>query len=500
MMSRACLIIATIVAMGCGSGTKPNTPGTGGSGGVATLSLPGTGGSVGAGGSIVVGGSFVTGGIASTGGIVVSGGATSGGGSTAVVSTGGVVGSGGASTSSLPGTGGTTVVSTVDASADTGVSVGTIDAGGIDGTVDVPNTGGIIGNGGSVGTGGGGGNATGGTSTTGAGGTTGGTISMGGTSAAGGTTSVESTGLDGTWTWVSLACSGTDVPFAPDTTLTTFQISGNTGELTIIRSACPVAGGGGTESGNMTFSYPSAGHVTISSPLPITCVPANCSADCDGSRTFGLTGTYTYTIQGNQATLTDQQTSDICPSGYLYMVWQKQGSGGTGGSTGSGGTGGSTGSGGITGTGGTTSPNTGLACPLGTWTPPSPGIICGTTNASEVLVVTETVAGQYSVTLTAGPLNHQGSCQMMTWGSLSATYTNGVLIFTLNPDSDTCAQKLGTMTMTINADCTQGTMKTTTVGCLNCGATGANGGNGCSGCGSMTCPPTGPDIIAVRSP
>jgi hypothetical protein len=35
---------------------------------------------------------------------------------------------------------------------------------------------------------------------------------------------------------------------------------------------------------------------------------------------------------------------------------------------------------------------------------------------------------------------------------------------------------------------------------LNCGATGANGGNGCSGCGSMTCPPTGPDIIAVRSP
>jgi len=182
------------------------------------------------------------------------------------------------------------------------------------------------------------------------------------------------------------------------------------------------------------------------------------------------------------------------------MVWQKQGSGGTGGSTGSGGTGGSTGSGGITGTGGTTSPNTGLACPLGTWTPPSPGIICGTTNASEVLVVTETVAGQYSVTLTAGPLNHQGSCQMMTWGSLSATYTNGVLIFTLNPDSDTCAQKLGTMTMTINADCTQGTMKTTTVGCLNCGATGANGGNGCSGCGSMTCPPTGPDIIAVRSP
>ena len=360
---------------------------------------------------------------------------------------------------------------------------------------------------GSVGTGGGGGNATGGTSTTGAGGATGGTISTGGTSAAGGTTSVESTGLDGTWTWVSLACSGTDVPFAPDTTLTTFQISGSTGELTIIRSACPTSGGGGTESGNMTFSYPSAGHVTISSPLPITCVPANCSADdCDGSRTFGLTGTYTYTIQGNQATLTDQQTGlapDICPAGYLNMVWQKQGSGGTGGSTGSVGTGGSIGSGGITGAGGSTSSTSAPACPLGTWTTTGLGIVCGTINASGVWAVTETVAGQYSVTLTAGPLNHQGSCQMMTWGSLSATYMSGALTFALNPDSDTCAQKLATTTMTIDADCTQGTMKTTTVGCLNCdndNTGNANGGNGCSGCGSMTCPPTGPDTIGVRSP
>ena len=89
---------------------------------------------------------------------------------------------------------------------------------------------------------------------------------------------------------------------------------------------------------------------------------------------------------------------------------------------------------------------------------------------------------------------------MMTWESLSATYMSGVLTFAFNPDSDTCAQKLLTTTMTINADCSQGTMKLTTTGCLNCDATVANGGNGCSGCGSMTCLPTEPDIIAVRSP
>jgi hypothetical protein len=37
MMSRACLIIATIVAMGCGSGTKPSTPGYGGASGQQCL-------------------------------------------------------------------------------------------------------------------------------------------------------------------------------------------------------------------------------------------------------------------------------------------------------------------------------------------------------------------------------------------------------------------------------------------------------------------------------
>jgi len=126
------------MAIGCGSG--------------------GNGG--GNGGSVVVGGSLGTGGVINTGGIVVSGGATSGGGSTAVVSTGGVVGSGGASTSSLPGTGGTTVVSTVDASAGTdgnaGIdgSVGTGGSAGIDADIDIGGAGGIVGTGGSIGSGG----------------------------------------------------------------------------------------------------------------------------------------------------------------------------------------------------------------------------------------------------------------------------------------------------------------------------------------------------------
>jgi hypothetical protein len=108
------LIIAVLMAVGCVLGNEPNTPGTGGSRGT--------------GGSIVVGGSLVTGGIASTGGIVVSGGATSAGGSTAVVSTGGVIGSGGASTSPLPGTGGSVGGSTTSGGGSTGTSNTGVDA------------------------------------------------------------------------------------------------------------------------------------------------------------------------------------------------------------------------------------------------------------------------------------------------------------------------------------------------------------------------------------
>ena len=154
------------------------------------------------------------------------------------------------------------------------------------------------------------------------------------------------------------------------------------------------------------------------------------------------------------------------------------------------------GNGGSTGTGGTTPPSTGLACPLGTWTADL-GVLCGTTNAYGVAVVTEIVAGRYSVTMTVGPMpgRSQDSCEMSTIVSLSATYANGVLIYTFNPDPDTCPNKLATATATINADCTQWRGKTDFAGCETCDVTGM-----CSGCGSMNCPSTGPGSIAVRSP
>jgi len=179
------------------------------------------------------------------------------------------------------------------------------------------------------------------------------------------------------------------------------------------------------------------------------------------------------------------------------------GSTGTGGSLGTGGivsTGGIVGSGGAISTGGTAASTSGPACPLGTWIADL-GVICGATNAYLVLVVTQLATGRYAVTSTVGPISHhvlltdEDSCQMMTLVSLSATYANGVLIFTFNPDSNTCAQKLTTSTMTINADCTQGSAKSVTAGCETCDTQG-----NCFGCGSMTCPDTGSYYMAVHSP
>jgi len=143
--------------------------------------------------------------------------------------------------------------------------------------------------------------------------------------------------LDGTWTWVSASCnrpglSSTDadpVGHAPTT------ISGSLGEDT---STIPVTGESCTITVSFTVSYPSAGSFTFtwSSTSTIAC-SAGCSSLCSGIPTADclcgvgfvvsnrvLSGTYT--IQGNQATLTIPQMpadDSLCPSGLEVITLQK---------------------------------------------------------------------------------------------------------------------------------------------------------------------------------
>jgi hypothetical protein len=148
----------------------------------------------------------------------------------------------------------------------------------------------------------------------------------------------------------------------------------------MIRSACPTSGGGGTETSDLTLSYPSAGRLNIISSQHPTCVPANCSSgDCTGDSSTAGVLTSTYTIQGNQLTWTTQQTPDNyppCRSGLQVVTLSSNtGTGGTSGTGGSvvnpiGGAGGvvviNTGGTGGTSTGGTTgqscSSTTGQSC------------------------------------------------------------------------------------------------------------------------------------------
>ena len=123
--------------------------------------------------------------------------------------------------------------------------------------------------------------------------------------------------LDGTWTWLSVTCNG--IPVSMVTITATF--SGSSGEFTnTLGVSCALTT-------SYTVSYPSAGSFTWTMSSAGTCNPANCAAPsiCNApASNHVFSGTYT--IQGNQATLTIPQTpADYasCASGFEVITMQK---------------------------------------------------------------------------------------------------------------------------------------------------------------------------------
>ena len=126
----------------------------------------------------------------------------------------------------------------------------------------------------------------------------------------------DSGALDGTWTWVSLTCNG--IPVSMVTITATF--SGSSGEFTNgLDASCALTT-------SCTVGYPSAGSFTWTMSSAETCNPANCVPSICNAPASNHVFSGTYTIQGNQATLTIPQTpADYagCASGFEVITMQK---------------------------------------------------------------------------------------------------------------------------------------------------------------------------------
>jgi hypothetical protein len=122
--------------------------------------------------------------------------------------------------------------------------------------------------------------------------------------------------LDGTWTWVSLTCNGT----AMSMVTITATFSGSSGEFTnTLNASCAAIT-------SCTVSYPSAGSFTWTMSSAMTCNPANCVPSICNAPASNHVFSGTYTIQGNQATLTIPQTpadNAGCASGFEVITMQK---------------------------------------------------------------------------------------------------------------------------------------------------------------------------------
>jgi hypothetical protein len=126
----------------------------------------------------------------------------------------------------------------------------------------------------------------------------------------------DSGALDGTWTWVSATCNGT----AMSMVTITATFSGSSGELTNTLDASCAA------TTSCTVSYPSAGSFTWTMSSAETCNPANCVPSICNAPASNHVFSGTYTIQGNQATLTIPQTpADYagCASGFEVITMQR---------------------------------------------------------------------------------------------------------------------------------------------------------------------------------
>ncbi len=124
--------------------------------------------------------------------------------------------------------------------------------------------------------------------------------------------------LDGTWTWVSWTCNGTAMSMVPITA----TFSGSSGELANTLSVAPSC----SMTTCCTVSYPSAGSFTWTMSSAPTCDPANCIPSMCNSPASNHVFAGTYTIQGNQATLTIPQApaDDAgCASGLEVITMQK---------------------------------------------------------------------------------------------------------------------------------------------------------------------------------
>jgi hypothetical protein len=122
--------------------------------------------------------------------------------------------------------------------------------------------------------------------------------------------------LDGTWTWVSVTCNGT----AQLNVTITATFSGSSGEFTNTLGVSCAA------TTSCTVSYPSAGSFTWTMSSAETCNPANCAPSICNAPASNHVFSGTYTIQGNQATLTIPQTpADYagCASGFEVITMQK---------------------------------------------------------------------------------------------------------------------------------------------------------------------------------